>query len=114
VKVAETLLLLGAGKHPIDRQGNMPLHIAAARGDNHEMVELLLLNNCSPNSRNKDRETPLHLACRRDDFRTVKILVNAGASWNSKNIFRQTPLSIVKDLGPNSLVKAKILKKKRL
>ena len=113
MKVAEKLLLLGAGKHPIDRQGNMLLHMAAARGDNHELVQLLLMNNCSANSRNKERETPLHLACRRDDYRTAKILIELGASWSSKNIFRQTPLSIVKALGPNSLIKTKILKKNR-
>ncbi len=50
-----------------------------------EIIQLLIDNGAPVNARNKERETPLHLAariCSNDDFTMLKILIDAGARRN--------------------------------
>ncbi|CAB0030544.1 unnamed protein product [Trichogramma brassicae] len=48
-----------------NKEGNTPLHLAAA-GGKLKLVELLLERQADPNSQNKDGSTPLHLICKRN------------------------------------------------
>ena len=58
-------------------------------------VKLLLEHKTELNRRNKNKETPLHLALGRDLFKVARILLEHGADANAEDNNRKTPLHIL-------------------
>jgi ankyrin repeat protein len=70
---------------------------AAMKGNYEKIEELLMQNNngiVNVNCRNREEETPLHLACEYEHLRVVQLLLTHGADVNSKNrcLYAATPL----------------------
>ena len=61
--MAKKLLSAGAKLDDVDSRGYTALHYASRSG-NEELVLLLLQRGALVNAVNKNRETPLHVACR--------------------------------------------------
>ena len=62
-------------------------------------VKLLLEHDTDLNRRNKNRQTPLHLALERDWFKIARILLENGADANVEDDNRKTPLHLLSE-GP--------------
>jgi hypothetical protein len=99
-----------------DRDGNLPLHFAAANGC-RATVEALLLHKASPDCLNNNWQTPLHLAARasgnlkdfpaasdRDDdyLGVARQLLEAGAITGVHDIWRNLPGTIAWQRDPGS------------
>lgn len=81
----------------IKGMGNTALHLAIGKGyttrtsdGNHLTVSSLdlareLIDKTDPNSRGRDGNTPLHLACIRRDSETIQLLLEKGANSTLKN-----------------------------
>ena len=64
--------------------GITPLHVAATRGSNLEVVKFLLEKGADIESKQlDDRKTPLHVAVKSGDFDLVKLLLERGANIES-------------------------------
>jgi ankyrin repeat protein len=59
------------------------------------MIEALIRAGAVLETRDRNGETPLHIAVRSGDANNVKVLVDQGASINVKNYEGVTPLEIV-------------------
>ncbi|MEH1771269.1 MAG: ankyrin repeat domain-containing protein, partial [Nostoc sp.] len=70
--------------------GETPLHLAVSQG-NKQVVELLIAKGADVNAKNKDGNTPLHLAY---DLDIVKLLIAKGADANAKNNDDMTPAEL--------------------
>ena len=64
--------------------GNSALHEAACAGDVQAVTDLLNIL-ADVNARNKDDETPLHLATLRNQTDTIKLLIAAQADVAAVN-----------------------------
>lgn len=86
-KIIESLLAHGANFKLIDKYGNTPLHLAARTGlkseTNDSVVKQLIAKDSEKqtiNAKNKDGQTPLHLAfCKHFNPTTAIELIKAGA-----------------------------------
>jgi ankyrin repeat protein len=100
-KTAGILLENGADANA-ETNGMTPLHILLERvikveGDAIDLVSFLLKNGAEVNSRDKNNETPIHLAVRRERFKLVRILLENGADANAENNKGETPLRILSE-----------------
>lgn len=88
--------------------GNAAIHMAVGKGyknitaqqqklthSNLEIVGALIANKCDVNIKNRDNNTPLHLACVRHDIAMIKALLLAGARLDIKNKNGQIPLQML-------------------
>jgi len=80
-----------------------PLHIAAIRGGNLEIVNLLLQSGAKPNARDKDDNTPLHYALAHKFQNIAQALIKAGANVNLQNRSGNTPLHAAASAGDAAL-----------
>ena len=99
VEIAELLLELGANVDALEATGETIL-LAVLSHFRHNLVNIvkfLLKHGADVNRRNKDAETPLHLAIRQDRSKVPKILLEHGADANAVNIDGMTPLHILSD-----------------
>ena len=122
-KFTRTLLAYGADTNAENDKGQTPLHIllsqnlnyyiwcypvdcnlersdkawTKARGDISNLVLLLLKNGAEVNSRDKDNETPLHLAIRWGWFNLAGTLLKHGADADAENDDDKTPLRILSE-----------------
>ena len=87
-----------------DKDGNTPLHIAAARG-HKECVEALLQLDASTSLKNAAGKTELHIACVRGHVRIVKI-VGKNASLLATTKDSDSPLHIAAARGHKECVEA--------
>ncbi|CAL1285645.1 unnamed protein product [Larinioides sclopetarius] len=72
------------------------LHYAVLKGC-EEIVDILLKYNTNPNTRNKERETPLHYAARLSHLRIGKALLSNGAIYNALAEATKSPLDFATD-----------------
>ena len=86
------------------RDGDTPLHIAAARGHN-ECVEALLQLDAPTSLKNAAGKTALHIACERGHASIVKI-IGKSASLLATSKDGDTPLHIAAAMGHNKCVEA--------
>ncbi len=107
-----------------DRDGNLPIHLAAANGC-RATVEALLLHRASPDCLNNNWQTPLHLVARaagnlqdypaasdRDDdyLEVARLLLSAGAITGIHDIWRNLPETIAWQKDRKSLFPGKFEK----
>lgn len=79
----ELLLASGASVNAADRQGETPLHEAAARGF-HAVAQVLLDNGAEVNARDSDSLTPLHRASWSGHLPVVQMLIVRGGDVNAR------------------------------
>lgn len=74
---------------------NSALHLACV-GGNVDIIELLIEKGANINSKNKNDDTPLHLAAvsEKCQWSAIKLLIDAGANVDSINNSKVTPLHI--------------------
>ncbi|XP_023315993.1 ankyrin-1-like isoform X2 [Trichogramma pretiosum] len=82
-----------------DERGDSLLH-AATRHHNEKLSELLLSIGADPNSRNKNRETALHIICQRRKYYSAKTFfkicdeLHKSVDVDARDISYRTPLSL--------------------
>ena len=101
-------ILLEHGADPImennNGEGKYPLHLLLESWihDEDELLHLVLLllkNGADVNMRDKDNQTPLHLAIRRNRIRLVGVLLEHGADANAENNLVMTALHVLSKSG---------------
>ena len=71
-----------------------PLHVAAERPGQEEILEVLLISGCKVNARNKVGRTALHVAAKLGQHENLKVLLDGGANPKSRDKFGLTPLEV--------------------
>jgi len=77
----------------IDKELNERL-LAAAEGDDIELVKLVLGKGADVNVKDRHGSTPLHAACAAGHFGIAKLLLDHGANPEARNVNDRTPLHI--------------------
>ena len=78
-----------------DTSGNTPLHIAASRGHQQTVRDLLASHKYEVNCMDSKHRTPLHLACIKGHIDIVRtLLCEFGADVNSRDSQDETPLHV--------------------
>ncbi|KLU90412.1 hypothetical protein MAPG_10266 [Magnaporthiopsis poae ATCC 64411] len=80
-----------------DLRGRTSLHLAAICGAADVVKELL--GECNIHHRDKDRNTPLHMAAHSGSVPVLELLVDAGGDVGKQNKNRETPLGIACEQG---------------
>jgi ankyrin repeat protein len=78
-----------------DKEGNLPIHIAA-KNDQPKSIALLLESGASIDAQNTDGNTPLHVAIQAKAFLALKILVEKSANIYVKNKQGTTPFLVAR------------------
>ena len=90
--VAEVLLPRGADPNLKGKNGSIPLHLAARKG-NEEIVKILLDHPADHvNATDGSGKTALHLACSGGHEKVCRILLNYGANIKAVSEDKMTPL----------------------
>ncbi len=90
----------------LDAAGNLPLHIAV-ENKKSGVANIILTENKAAfiNFPNKEKDTALHIACKKGDEYSVKVLLKHGANANVFDANGKTPLIIAVENGKTSIVK---------
>ena len=90
--VVDVLLPRGADPTLRGKNGSMPLHLAARRG-NEEIVKVLLDQpSVHVDAKDSSGKTALHLACSEGHRNVCQILLNFGANITEISADKMTPL----------------------
>jgi ankyrin repeat protein len=95
----EILLAHGASVAVTNRDGVMPLHVAASFGKTN-VIEALLSHGADINARDGWGSTPLLRASANGQKATAELLLQRGADPNIRNNAGNTPLDLAKNLPP--------------
>ena len=103
-KLAQILLEHGAYANTANNNGKTPLHLLSEsrvhdEGDALNLIWLLLKHRAVEvvDKRDKNNQTPLHLAMGRDWFKLARILLDHGADANAENNDGKTPLHLLSE-----------------
>jgi len=91
-----------AGVNDKSLAGNIPLHIAAVRGD-LRAIEALVVAGSNLDARGEHGYTPLHEAVEQGHVEAVKILIGAGSSLTILNDDGLTAAALARELGDRSI-----------
>ncbi len=83
-----------------DKNGRMPLHAAACKG-NIEIVKMILFKGVSPHSLDNNGSSPLHWAGVGGNLQVIKEFVSLGVSPHVKDASGFTPSEIAEMRGHN-------------
>ncbi|XP_058844901.1 dynein axonemal heavy chain 12-like isoform X2 [Acipenser ruthenus] len=88
---------------PVTLRGETPLFLAVDRGlrDN---ATFLLLNNCSPNTKNLEEDSPIVAAVKNGSCELLSLLIRFGADVNQQGVHRRTALHEAARLGRRDTV----------
>ncbi|XMB65932.1 ankyrin repeat domain-containing protein [Mycoplasmatota bacterium zrk1] len=97
----------------VDQEGNSPLHIICdyhyyecEKGEDINILNLLLSSGIDPNLKNNVGDTPIHVACKSsENLSVVVVLVENGADINSKNFNGLSPLHYASISSDHSIIK---------
>ena len=81
----------------LNAAGELPLHIACGRSRYGQTLDIVkVVSDCNVNTRTqKDKDTPLHVACRQSDLETVRYLrQEKHCDTNIQNAAGDTPLHV--------------------
>ena len=114
-KLVETLLTQYSLRADIvcrDDDGNIPLHLAALKGNETIAMFLITEYKCPVDFKNYSKQTPLHLACCHGDDKLIKTLLTECASelLSKGDKKRYTPLHYAALNGNKNVVKLLITK----
>jgi ankyrin repeat protein len=102
--VVRELLAAGCDKDKADKDGDTPLHVAAAEG--HEgVVRKLLAAGCDKDKADKDGDTPLHVAAAEGHEEVVRQLLAACFDKDKANDGGMTPLFCAAQEGHEGVVR---------
>lgn len=87
-KILQLLLEKNGDPNAVDYEQNSPLHDAS----NAQVVEILLKHKAEIDAKNKDGETPLHVAAREGNFDVIQALVKNKANISATNKKGEMPL----------------------
>lgn len=87
-----------------DVNGNTLLHQAILDKNKSELVQLLEKSNAALAIKNKEGDTPLHLACALGYRELVEAILQAGPDVNARNYKYATPLHQAVDAGHKGLI----------
>jgi ankyrin repeat protein len=97
-RLAEILLEHGADPKAEDISGKTTLHMLSESGiDDVKLTLLSLKHGPEVNTRDKNNQTPLHLAVKWDRFRLAEILLEHGADTNAEDNNGKTVLHILSE-----------------
>ncbi|KAF4630605.1 hypothetical protein G7Y89_g7532 [Cudoniella acicularis] len=99
VKAAQFLIRKGANQNIKDEKGRLPLHLAAEKGFEFVVRDLLKKGGDVDARCGEDEETPLMGAAREGKELVIKCLVEAGADLDAMNRFGDTALDIAEEKG---------------
>lgn len=103
LEVMKVLVEKGAHVHAITTTKLTALHFVAGgqhdAPDVEKAINFLVNKKCNVNSLDKDKRTPLHVACKRGSIRAVRALLERGAHINAVTSEGNTPLLMAIDRG---------------
>ncbi len=95
-RLTATKYLLQAGAKPniTNDIGETVLHIAAVKMDNENIIRFFLNQKVDPNKKDKDGDTPLHIAVRYLHLKSAKTLIEMGSDPSIQNKNNKTPIDL--------------------
>ncbi|MDP1586147.1 MAG: ankyrin repeat domain-containing protein, partial [Prosthecobacter sp.] len=81
--------------HQKDKAGDLPLHLAALKGQ-VEIIQTLLKAGAAVNAKGFDDMTPLHYAAKAGSEEACRLLLESGADRNALNWLSQTPAKLAR------------------
>lgn len=88
----------------IDEKKNTILHYCVEKGA-YDFVDALVYNGADPNTKNKDGETPVHLAAKNDMADIMELLLEFGGDVALKNNHQRTALNLATTLKAKKVLK---------
>lgn len=88
----------------VDEQKNTILHHCVEM-DKYDYVDALLYNGADPNARNKEGDTPLHIAAKKNYGKIMDILLSFGGDLEIKNNHQRTAINLAIASKANSVLK---------
>lgn len=86
IRLVRLLLEYNVDVNAVDNLGNTVLHtVASIKTRDPTAVEILKTNRANVNIKNKEGDTPLHIAARTGNYKMVRVLIDHGAHTECKN-----------------------------
>lgn len=102
--LVKRLLSMQADNSRLDQRGNSALHHACEHGADSTILEQLLLNGADPDGRNKNRQTPLHLAVASKKPANARVLLRGKIEVDRRDYRGETPLQVAMGMGLKEIV----------
>ena len=93
LQLAKYFVECGADVNRVDRNGDLPIHVACAHGPAFRLVKFLLSCGANVNCAERNGSYPIQIAYCRGDYRTALYLIKYGANFNDiRNLLDRYPI----------------------